>query len=73
MSVHLVSSITVLLLSSFISVSIYFLLLSSNHHDKDILKISTKFITLESTVSFARPGHTPAMIFEKWKLFMNKF
>jgi hypothetical protein len=55
----------VLLWSSFITVSIYFLLLSSKPHPSDILKISTMLIIFESTVSFAKVGPTQAMIFAK--------
>jgi hypothetical protein len=53
-------------------VSIYFLLLSSNHHDKLNLNTSTIFITFDNTVSFASVGQTQAMIFEKLKFHMLK-
>gem|GEM_PF-1098474 len=65
---HLVSIIIVLLLSNFIIVSIYFLLLSSKPPDKLSLKTSTMFIIFDRTVSFAKTGHTHAIIFEKLKL-----
>jgi hypothetical protein len=53
-------------------VSIYFLLLSSNHPDKLILKTSTMFITFDNTVSFANVGQTQATIFAKLKFHMLK-
>ena len=49
-----------------------FMLLSSNHFDRVILKTSTILMIFERTVSFAKVGLTPEIIFVNLKLFIHE-